>query len=989
MGTDTTTTDASREQPQTQLAKSLSPIEIPELLNYIVSYLSANLEDLGRAAQVSSSFHTACTPLFWRCIVLDGENAADIWGSHKGFRMGMIRYGRFVKELHLITRVQDADLELIAENFTRLKKLNLSGTNISEETLKVLIHSDPYRVMDEGAAGAGGANETKKRKAVMRDTPAKRKVGARASTAAVVDDEQGDDEEEEEEEGLDGIVRDDAVDAETKMTKYREYTETETEHEFDSQYESVGILNPSSTATESEQDRPTGSIPRESAASAPSTKGVRKLAGKIPLHRQSGTTRPAKFKGTKTQFPFYLEELILNRCGNLTGASVLRVVNRLGPQLKRLHLNHVAELSDRDMLSFVKHVPHLVEINIKGTEVTDTLLQGLAELTAETSTAAGSPSGTGAGGRAGLEVVNFNMLNVSSAGLIPLIKANRSTFKSVSFEHNHSANDDVLYSFIEVPDSNNTKTSAITQSKQTIKEGGASARPARVFEMNTVLTTLRVSYCTALSDEGFATLFTSATELQFVEIDGTSVGDESLLALAATYRNRMKRLGYGVPAAWREFEIAEDEVVIAELDGKPSDAGAAALLRKTQGFDNSLKVYSGHTVAGGLRSLSMKHCPKITNKGLRAIVRSCVNLLALNVSNCGQVSVEIFNGPWACTQFVSLMIAGMPLELMPSTTGYATLIKEEVRERQRFPLQEEEFPVKHEFNYQGVYDYIVIPTLEQVYGSMSDTFGFDDDEVVDESDNVLLLDDEALMAAVRAAVDSAIAKNKAKRKERAKVETIRCKFPADGKTRTLRLPPLKSRNTNAQRALLKQFYSKLGLLKDLYYFDMSQCCFRVRPKDGLELVLPGLQKSLETWNLYRPIGYSLHDSDLEFFGQHFGYGRKDCPISMSKLDVVEQEQRVPADKANKKAAKAKAAKGKTTKATAKGKKVVQAKEEVDEDVDEKKDEKDELPRVAKLDELIVSKFATEDDLNYEVFEWFMDQGIDLVQIDEFDYDMMQ
>ncbi|KAK3834300.1 MAG: hypothetical protein JOS17DRAFT_738619, partial [Linnemannia elongata] len=766
------------------------------------------------------------------------------------------------------------------------------------------------------------------------------------------------------------------------MIKYREYTETETEH--DSQYESMGILNPSSTATESEQDRPTGSIPRGSAPSAPATRGVQKLAGKIPLHRQSGTTRPAKFKGTKTQFPFFLEELVLNRCRDLTGASVLKVVSRLGPQLKRLHLNHVVELSDRDVLDFMKHVPQLVEINVKGTDVTDTLLQGLAELTAGT----GSEAGVGAGGRAGLEALNLNMLNVTPAGLIPLIKANKSTFKSIALEHNHDATNEVLYAFIEVP-SNDKKAVAVTKKLQSTKKG-ASSIPLRAFGLNTVLTSLRVSYCTTLSDEGFAILFATATELQAVEIDGTSVGDESLLALATTYRNRMKRLGYGVPAAWREFEIAEDEVLIAEHTKKPSEAGAAALSRKTLGFDPSLKVYSGHTIAGGLRRLSMKHCPRITNKGLRAIVRSCVNLEGLNVSNCGKISVEIFNGPWACTQLVNLMIAGMQLELMPGMTGYATLIKEETLERQRFPLKEEEFPAKWEFNYKGYYDYIVIPTEETFVWSG------EDDEDEDEGDDEDLLGDEVAMAAAIKAAVTAIAakyaaKNKAKKAASAKAETIRYKFPADGKTRTLRLPPLKDRNTNAQRALLKQFYSKLGLLKNLYYFDMSQCCFRVRPKDGLHLVLPGLQQSLNTWNLYRPPGYTLFDSDLEFFGRYFGQGRKNCPIQMNKLDVVEQERRIADEKA-KKAAKAKAAKAKKAAAAKakKGKKkaVEEEEEEEEEDEDEEEDDEEEdLPRVSKLDELIVSKFAAEGDLDYEVYEWFMEQGIDLVQIDEFDYDM--
>ncbi|KAF8940125.1 hypothetical protein BGZ47_007880 [Haplosporangium gracile] len=963
MRTDTTTINVSQGQPK-EAPKRLSPIEIPELLHHIASYVSDRLVDLGRAAQVSLSFHATFTPLFWRSIILEGEDAEEIWESHKGFRMGMIRYGRFVEELQLTgIRIQDGDVELMAENFMRLRVLNLSGTNVTEETLKVLIHSDPYRVQEGGGA--------RKRKAVMEGSLAKWKGGARpTSAAAAVDDndEEYGDNEVVEEEGLDGIERDDAVDAKTKMTKYREYTETETEHD----------------------------IPRGSASSAAlsssSTKGVRRLAGRIPLHRQSGTTRPAKFKGTKTQFPFFLEELVLNRCGNLTGASVLKVVSRLGPQLKRLHLNHVAELSDRDMLSFMKHVPQLVEINVKGTDVSDTFLQGLAELTAgsdstSTTTAAGLASGTGAGGRAGLEALNFNMLNVSPAGLIPLIKANKLTLKSIALEHNHGATNEVLHAFIEVPNNNSSKnkTSTITQSKKSTKKGEPSILP-RAFALNTVLTSLRVSYCTTLSDEGFAILFTAATELQTLEIDGTSVGDESLLALAATYRNRMRLLGYGVPAAWREFEIAEDEILIAEHAKKPSEAGAAALLRKAQGYDPSLKVYSGHTVVGGLRRLSLKHCPRITNKGLRAIVRSCVNLDGLNVSNCGRLSIEIFNGPWACTQLVNLMIAGMPLELMPGTTWYPTLVKEEMLERQRFPLQEEDFPAKYEFNYQGDYDYIVNPTQES---SGFGGFGDSDDDDEDEGDDEELLDDAAIMAAIKAAVAAAAAKhaakNKAKKAASAKAETILYKFPADGKTRTLRLPPLKDRNTNAQRALLKQFYSKLGLLKKLYYFDMSQCCFRVRPKDGLDLVLPGLQISLNTWNLYRPLGYTLYDSDLEFFGRYFGRGRKNCPIQMNKLDVVEQEQRVTAEK-TKKAEKAKAAKAKKT-AAAKAKKGKEKTVEEEED-DDDEDEDEDLPRVAKLDELIVSKFATEEDLDYDVYEWFMEQGIDLVQIDDFDYDMM-
>ncbi|KAF9093553.1 hypothetical protein BGX23_003207 [Mortierella sp. AD031] len=937
---------------------NLSPMEIPELLAHIASYLS--LPELGLAAQVSSAFHEACTPLLWRVIDLDGEEAEEIWEAHKGFRMGMIRYGRFVEELNLVgTSVQDGDLELIAENFTRLRRLNLSGTNVTEETLKVLIHSDPYKTLPPTqTTAAGGAKKRKKGKGVS----AKRKGGARTSTAEDEDDVGG--EGRKDERGLDDLVDDDGVDTETKMIKYRELTETETEHEPDSQYESMGVPNPSSTATESEQEQPTGSIPRPSAAAAATAAASKvkgRFAGKIPLHRQSGTTRPAKFKGTKTQFPFFLEELILHRCNNLTGAA-LKVIGRLGPQLKKLHMNHIAEMTDRDLLAFMTICPHLTEIHVKGTEVTDTFLRDLAVMVSGTINKAGA--GNEARGRSGIESVNFDMTEITPAGLVPLIQVNKSTLKEIGFEHNHQATNEVLFAFIEA----NKKTTGYPMAK----------KGPRIFEINSVLTTLRASYCTGLSDQGLAVLFKHATELVAVEIDGSGVGDESLLALAATYRARMERLGLGVPAAWREYELADDELLIAEHAKKPSTAGAAALVRKTKGVDSTLKVpkvYHGRTVPAGLRRLSIKHCPRISNKGLRAIVRSCVNLERLSVSNCGRISVEIFNGPWACTQLYNLMIAGMSLELSKDVPGYAALLKEEKAERLRFPLKLEEYPVKFEFDGQGEYDYIVLPMQEMDFmdegeGEEDDymeEFEFDsgleegeedeedeeeeiededeenDDEEDEEDDN----DDEVV---------SAKAAGASTKPTTAVEEPLTWKLPG-GKLKKLIQPPVHERNTNVQRALLKQFYTKLGLLTQLIYLDMSQCLFQVRAKEGLDLALPGLQKSLQTWNLFRPIGYNLTDSDLEFFGRYFGYGRSDCPLQIEKMSPEERHRYANQDD-----------------------------DAADAHLEWSKSE--DLPRVAKLDQLIVSKYATEDNLDYDVYEWFMNQGIDLVQIDDFDYDMM-
>ncbi|KAF9570967.1 hypothetical protein EC968_001157 [Mortierella alpina] len=73
--------------------------------------------------------------------------------------------------------------------------------------------------------------------------------------------------------------------------------------------------------------------------------------------------------------------------------------------------------------------------------------------------------------------------------------------------------------------------------------------------------------------------------------------------------------------------------------------------------------------------------------------------------------------------------------------------------------------------------------------------------------------------------------------------------------------------TPRQRALLRQFYSKLGQLSQPQTLNMSNSKFWVRVKDGLELPLPGLQQKLIYWepHLLENENYT-GSSELEFFG---------------------------------------------------------------------------------------------------------------------------
>ncbi|KAK3805192.1 MAG: hypothetical protein J3Q66DRAFT_407870 [Benniella sp.] len=102
-------------------------------------------EDIYSACRVSCLFHSVCVQELWKVIHLDGCKAAAIWHGHEGFHMGLVRYGFFVEELRLArTYIGTEDMRIIAMNCTRLRVLDLTGTRVQAEALKVLLHSDPY-----------------------------------------------------------------------------------------------------------------------------------------------------------------------------------------------------------------------------------------------------------------------------------------------------------------------------------------------------------------------------------------------------------------------------------------------------------------------------------------------------------------------------------------------------------------------------------------------------------------------------------------------------------------------------------------------------------------------------------------------------------------------------------------------------------------------------------------------------------------------------
>ncbi|KAI8599421.1 hypothetical protein EDD21DRAFT_379936 [Dissophora ornata] len=812
-------------------ARASSPLDLPELVAVIAKFLST--QDLASAIQVSVLFHNTCAPVLWNTVILQGDDADEVWQNSKGFRMGLLRYGRYIERLYLIyTEVQDGDMELIAGNCPRLKFLNLSKTNVTAETLKVLIHSDPYNVMSTTA-------KKRKRQVIS---------GARRGQGASLQD----DGEESGSEHLD-----------TMMDTYRSMTETETgtEQEADHHYESVGL--PPSTSTESEQDQQEQSTGPVLATARTTGRSAKSAANSIvppliPTHRLAGTTRPAKFKGSKTQFPFHLEELVLTKCINLTGKSCFDVVSLLGPQLKFLAVSHVSDIDDKELVKLMNNCPNLSELHLNGTEITDGFLK----------TMAGGTENGGAEPRP-LEALFVNMTSTTNEGLVPFLSASRYKMKSLSCEHNHEATSETLYALIEDPKKNETlrkelrtklASTSLTKTERTALIRVSLNPSKRTFTPNNVLTEIRLSFCSKLTDRGLQSLFRYATELEHIELQGCDVGDESLLILAETNRKRMERLGHGVPQEWYDHELGDKRIEAAkqahkakksaEEKGKKGAKASNAVgstLSATSASAPTTKIYTGGRISGGLQTLNLKNCRNVTNKGLRAIVRSCVSLWGLNLGGCSGVSMRLFRGPWACRLLKDLNISGVCMNLVINDTKF---VVEELYEMERFPLEPvDDYDDYQDFLEDGSYDYIT-PPLE----GMSDDD--DDDGFVSDSD------DEVVEASEK---DEAT------------------------KRGDLKLPKKAHRNRGEQRRTLREVYSKLGQNPELTQLDMSNGDYRIRVQDGLDLVLPALQQNLLRWEMVRYLGYNLQDSEMIWFGKNFGYGHD---YTTDADEIKRQEERI-------------------------------------------------------------------------------------------------
>ncbi|KAF9557300.1 hypothetical protein EC968_007704 [Mortierella alpina] len=536
-------------------------------------------------------------------------------------------------------------------------------------------------------------------------------------------------------------------------------------------------------------------------------------------------------KRQKTRIPSNLESLRFKECYGLIGASCLEIVALLGPQLKRLHLYRFKDIKDQDLIKVVKRCPSLVELRLNYTLITDEFLKNMAQEFLQKS------ASTHGSHKCYLENLNLDWNErVSAEGILPAVTACKSTLKSLSAQRVGSVDDNVLFALVGNPiaitaaQGSKAAPHLTTQANALKQSSNKTPFMRHQFSPNTVLTEIRLSQSFRATDAGFQVLFRFATELASITLTSCHVEDGALMVLAETYRNRMKSLGLGVPAAWREHVLAEERVQAMSREGAPSEdqqsispAAISAAKDSTTNRNTDAKTFTGMQVPGGLKSLSLVHSDCITNKGVRAILRSCVGLEFLDIGDCYKLTLGLFQGPWACSRLKHLNMSKMALEITPENpedlddedlydedldddadfdrAKRAALYEEELAEYLRFPLAMAPYPQEDDIDETGNYDHMAI--LE--------------DE--DDSDG----------SEVR-------------------------------------------RNNPRQRAILRQFYSKLGELSQLQTLNMSYCAFRVRTKDGLKLVLRGLQQNLTLWDLNLDSGNMLGKSELRFFCRHFGYG---------------------------------------------------------------------------------------------------------------------
>ncbi|KAF9289797.1 hypothetical protein BGZ68_008642 [Mortierella alpina] len=820
-----------------------SSFDIPELASLILSYL--DIEDLTRCARVSRAMHDICIPILWRSIDVPGIS----WFNDREFHRGLARYGKLYPVEHLRltgTILQDFDMKLLAKNCTRLKHLDLSYTQFDAEDLRILIHSDPHGVLDKESS-----DRPKKRKAEA-GSSIRRIRGSSQHTQDMAELVEYDDSGEKVDHDVNAMVRQYQQFLETNATPERvnQCTSVEASTTLDSKMKLVQSIGPVSVKSSALLDC-------------------------------AGSDHSAMFK---TWFPFQLESLNFTRCYGLDGSACLEIVSLLGPQLKRLILNDIHSVKDHALIKLSKRCPNLVELQLERTGITDEFLKWFSRESLP-SDATSYPSRQ----RRSLQRLSIIRNDVSSIGLISIIRACRSSVNTLSIKE-MSLDDSVLFALVGNPAKHNTdKVPMAAPNSTAVVEHAIDHVPVITdrFSPNTVLTSINLSECGLIPDVGFQTLFRFATELAYIELGGCGLSDDALVVLAEAYRNRMKTLGFGVPAAWREYITADERAqAMDQMDSTKTfqDVSIASISSDhTDSSDHGSQSLRTGRVPGGLRRLLLSRCYKITNIGVRAILRSCVGLKSLDISDSRNLTLQLFQGPWACTKLTSLDMRGMILEV--ATNGPTTIYHEgtftrgkevrEVREERlesswRFPLAIAAYPEEDDYDKNGHYDHIVSPPdpcLDAFESEDSDYDQYETDgsaDFVSGSDN----DYEGSSGDEGSSIDDEGRRINRYWRERAAF-TARI---------TRHRVPREVRNNNPrQRAILRAFYSKLGHLTQLQTLDMGFCKFRVRVQDGLELVLPGLQRNLIEWNLDNEKPYRLLDPEMKFFGKYFGFDRDFAP----------------------------------------------------------------------------------------------------------------
>ncbi|KAF9344246.1 hypothetical protein BGX34_005849, partial [Mortierella sp. NVP85] len=650
-------------------ATTLTRFVIPEILSRIINFLEP--KDIFSTCQVSCLFHNVCAPELWKIIRLDGGEAAAIWHGHEDFRMGLVRYGLFVKELRLMrTYIGTEDMKLIAENCTRLRVLDLTETRVQAEALKVLLHSDPYDTLP------GSAEKREKQT----------RMGGKGGEKGV---------------GRDGKDIDVEVNMEGKMWEYRKI---------------AAAANHGN------------SRPYSSAAGSASTSLVKPSSASYSRLTRSAKARE-KLKAARRQFPYFLEELILNKCPDLLGTTCLPIISRLGPQLTHLALDCVKDVTDEDMLHVWKHCTNLRRLSLKETGITDILLAAMTE-------SMNAPSGSSA---LTTESTMTSSTFASNTLLLhqPLTRLPLTHLNVVGTD----VSDEGLVSVIHRPTTEiqvGLPKLYLEMSELELEEQTDFGPSKRTFTPNTVLTSINFTGLSEVCDRGFEDLFQYATELSTICLEGCGLGDEPLLILAENYRKRMEIQGLGVSQAWHNHDIGNKRFERSQKKGRRK---GNPLVTPPPRF------YAGGKVVGGLKVLWLKDCPEIGNKGIRAIVRSCIGLERLGLIGESYVSLRVFRGPWACLNLVELDISGMnvrfkePIGLMDEE-----IFEEECCEIVRFPIS----PVKNfnkrlDFDRYGTYDFISRPSYDFEDDNVwEEDFGEEDLEEEESGEEDFIEDDECL-----------------------------------------------------------------------------------------------------------------------------------------------------------------------------------------------------------------------------------------------------